>query len=88
MRIASKCLATKGIVFKTRLIKDFLKYFDGEDYLFSIFFFSDEKIYHDVCIDCIIKFINGNLVVFMVTQERMGSPEAEVIYFASTTYHH
>ena len=72
MRYAPKCLATKGIVFKTRLIKDFLKYFDGENYLFSIFFFfSDEKLYHDVCIDCIINFMNGNLVVFMVTQERM-----------------
>ena len=31
--------------------------------------------------------MNGNLVVFMVTQERMGSPELVVIYFASTTYH-
>ena len=31
--------------------------------------------------------MNGNLVIFMVTQERMGSPEAVVIYFASTTYH-
>ena len=27
--------------------------------------------------------MNGNLVLFMVTQERMGSPEAVVIYFAS-----
>ena len=27
--------------------------------------------------------MNGNLVVFMVTQERMGSPEAVVVYFAS-----
>ena len=31
--------------------------------------------------------MNGNLVLLMVTQERMGSPEAVVIYFASTTYH-
>ena len=31
--------------------------------------------------------MNGNLMVFMVTQERMGSPEAVVIYFASTRYH-
>ena len=27
--------------------------------------------------------MNGNLAVFMVTQERMGSPEIVVIYFAS-----
>ena len=31
--------------------------------------------------------MNGNLVVFMVTQERMDSPEAVVVYFPSTTYH-
>ena len=31
--------------------------------------------------------MNRSLVVFMVTQERMGSPEAVVIYFASATYH-
>ena len=29
--------------------------------------------------------MNGILVVFMVTQERMGPPEIVVIYFASTT---
>ena len=28
--------------------------------------------------------MNGNLVVFMVIQERMGSPEAVVIYFVSS----
>ena len=32
--------------------------------------------------------MNGNLAVKKIaTQERMGSPEAVVIYFASTTYH-
>ena len=31
--------------------------------------------------------MNGNLVVFMVTQERMGPSKALVIYFASTTDH-
>ena len=31
--------------------------------------------------------MNGNLVVFMVTQEGMSTPEAVVIYFASTTDH-
>ena len=35
-------------------MKAFLKYFDGEDHLFNIFFFSDERLYHDVCFDCII----------------------------------
>ena len=29
----------------------------------------------------------NNLIVYMVTQERIGSPEAVVIYFASITYH-
>ena len=28
-----------------------------------------------------------NLMVYMVTQEKRGSPEAEVTYFASITYH-
>ena len=54
-------------------------------------FFSDERLYHDVCFDCIINLktyeMNGNLVVSMVTQEREGSPEAVLIYFVSTTYH-
>ena len=31
--------------------------------------------------------MNGNLVIFMVTQERIGSPEAVGMYLACTTYH-
>ena len=31
--------------------------------------------------------MTDNLMVYMVTQEKMGSPEAEVTYFASITYH-
>ena len=31
--------------------------------------------------------MTDNLMVYMVTQEKRGSPEAEVTYFASITYH-
>ena len=31
--------------------------------------------------------MNGNLVIFVVTQERMGFREAVVMYLASATYH-
>ena len=31
--------------------------------------------------------MNDNLMVYMVTKERMVSPEAVVTYFASITYH-
>ena len=30
--------------------------------------------------------LNGKVIVYMVTQDRIGSPEAAVIYFASITY--
>ena len=31
--------------------------------------------------------MTDNLMLYMVTQEKRGSPEAEVTYFASITYH-
>ena len=43
----------------------------------NIFFFRwDEKLYHET---------TDNLMLYMVAQERIGSPEAVVIYFASKT---
>lgn len=68
------------------LIKDFLKYFEGKGYLFS-YFFSTEMKYYITTFSLTTYLWNDKVMVYMVTQERMGSSEAAVTYFDSITYH-
>ena len=66
------------------LIKDFLKYFEGEGYLFSYFFSTEMKYYITTfSLTTYLWIMNDKVMIYVVTKERMGS----VIYFASITYH-
>ena len=74
-----------------KLIKGFRKDFDeGKDYLFSSFVSLRWKIAWRPLLWLHIyrlKEMNDNRMIYMVTQERRGFPEAVVIYFASITCH-
>ena len=70
------------------LIKDFLKYFEGKGYLFSYFFSTEMKYYITTfSLTTYLWILKDKVMVYMVTQEGMDSPEAAVIYFDSITYH-
>ena len=51
------------------------------------FFLAEMKVYITTfTLTALLQEMTDNLTVYMVTQERMGSSEAVVIYFASIKY--